>query len=295
MNASSFKDDYLQTHSYCGQSKEGAWPSGCEGRHSDTEKISRNSESVEFNTLTCGLAQLITWHTTSSIKALHHLWRLRNSCSMSQESIHACDPNAPPPDTPTPRWCPRPAVNTAASYRIIQPRTFLQPWTEWKSPHLGSKSQPTIMKKCMLLQVYDRHGRSWSRNSGVVYHLPTSNANHRWRFADSGFPGSKASHLILSSSFFQIPNLQTSPVLFPLLRLLVEAPPVLRHSRAVRAVVAICVWSLCWHVMKISIIWYNWLYIDSFDLQIIATLSIKEKSLHETNIKNLEGVWGPSI
>ena len=31
MNASSFKDDYLQTHSYCGQSKEGGWPSGCEG------------------------------------------------------------------------------------------------------------------------------------------------------------------------------------------------------------------------------------------------------------------------
>lgn len=106
---------------------------------------------------------------------------------------------------------------------------------------------------------YDRHGRSWSRNSGVVYHLPTSNANHRWRFADSGFPGSMASHLILSSSFFQIPNLQTSPVLFPLLRLLVEAPPVLRHSGAVRAVVAIRVWSLCWRVVKISIIRYNWL------------------------------------
>ena len=38
MHASSFKDDYLQTYSYCGQSKEGAWPSGCEGRHSDIPK-----------------------------------------------------------------------------------------------------------------------------------------------------------------------------------------------------------------------------------------------------------------
>lgn len=100
--------------------------------------------------------------------------------------------------------------NMTASYRIIPRRTFLQPWTEWKTQHLQSKSQPTIMKKCMLLQVYDRHPRSWSKNSGVVNHLPTSNANHRWSFADSGFVGSMASQLILSSSFFQILKLALS-------------------------------------------------------------------------------------
>ena len=128
---------------------------------------------------------------------------------------------------------------------------FSAAMNEMENLHLRSKSQPTIMKKCMLLQVYDRHRRSWSRYSGFVCHLPTSFANHRWIFADSGLLGSMASPFTV---LFLFP-LQTSPVLFPLLRLLVEACPVLRHSGAVQAFSLPYVFEVSsGRVMKISII-----------------------------------------
>ncbi len=135
------------------------------------------------------------------------------------------------------------------------------------------------MKKCMLLQVYDRHWRSWSRYSGFVCHLPTSFANHRWSFADSGLLGSMASPFTV---LFLFP-LQTSPVLFPLLRLLVEACPVLRHSGAVQAFSLPYVFEVSsGRVMKISIIW---LY--SFDFNNTQTFSSRKKRY----IKQALKIW----
>ncbi len=83
MNASSFKDDYLQTYSYCGRAKEGAWPWGCEGQHFDMRK--RYLEIVKFwrsSTLQC--VNLHNWSSgiprnqstrTIQIHLLLILWR----------------------------------------------------------------------------------------------------------------------------------------------------------------------------------------------------------------------------